>query len=92
VLPVDKRVLEPQQVVIIILVQLRVEQIQYRHFHHALIEVRGTVLDHLDRNNFLRLQVLTLHYLTEGALAEDVQNQIPVSRQSVSYWCRLRSM
>lgn len=53
-------------------------QVKHRHFHHALVEIRRPVLDNLDRYNLLRLQVLALDNLTEGALSEDIENQIPV--------------
>jgi hypothetical protein len=43
-----------------------------------LIEVRRAVLDHLDGNHLLRLQVLALDDLAEGALAENVENQVAI--------------
>ena len=63
---------------VIILVQLLVEQVEYRNSHHTLVEVRGSVLDNLDGNNFLGLQILTFDHLTERALAKDVQYEIPI--------------
>lgn len=53
-------------------------QIQHRHFHHALVEVGGSVLDNLDSNHFLRLQVLAFDDLAESTLAEDVEDEVPV--------------
>ncbi len=53
-------------------------QIQDRDFHHALVEIRCAVLDHLDSDDLLRLHILALDHLAEGALAENVQDQIAV--------------
>ena len=69
-------------------------QIQDRHFHHTLIKVGCSVLDDLDRNNFLCLQVLAFYDLAEGALAKDVKNQVavPMLRDHVSdYFFSTRS-
>lgn len=66
-------------------------EIQNRHFHHALVEVGGAVFDHLHCNHLLRLEVLTLDNLAERSLAEDVQDQIPVPRQTISHWDRSSS-
>ena len=53
-------------------------QIQDRDFHHTLVEIGRAVLDHLDRDNLLRLHVLALYHLAEGTLAKDVEDQIAV--------------
>ena len=53
-------------------------QIQDRHFHHALIEVRCPVLDNLDCDNLLRFQVLTLDDLPKRTLTQHVKNQVAV--------------
>lgn len=53
-------------------------QIQHRDFHHTLVEVCGSVLDHLDSNHLLCLQVLTFHHLSESALTEHIEDQISV--------------
>lgn len=53
-------------------------QVKNRDFHHTLVEVRCPVLDDLDRDNLLRLQILTLDDLPERALAQHVQNQVPI--------------
>jgi hypothetical protein len=45
-------------------------QVKNRYFHHALIEVRRTILDHLDGNNFLGPEILALNHLAECTLAE----------------------
>lgn len=56
-------------------------QVQYRHLHHALVEVRGAVLDHLDGHDLLCLQVLALDDLTESTLAQHIEDKIPVPGQ-----------
>jgi hypothetical protein len=53
-------------------------QVQNRHLHHALVEVRSAVLDDLDGNNLLGLEILAFHDLAERSLAQNVQNQIPI--------------
>lgn len=63
---------------VVVLVQLPVKQIQYRDFHHALIEVCGSVLDYLDCNHLLSLQVLTFDNLTKGTLAENIKDEVSV--------------
>jgi hypothetical protein len=60
---------------------LKAYQVEHRDFHHALVEVRGPVLDNLDRDNLLRLQILAFHDLAESALTKDIQYQVPVSSQ-----------
>ena len=93
-LPVDKGILEPQQVVVIVLVHLLIQlcpvstaqcvlgrnthQVKYRYFHHTLIEVCCAVLDHLDRHHLLRLQVLALDDLAKRSLAQHIENQVAV--------------
>lgn len=47
-------------------------QVEYRHLHHTLIEVRGPVLDNLHSNNFLCFQVLALDNLPEGPLTQNI--------------------
>ena len=64
--------------VVVVLVELTVNQIEDRDFHHTLIEVCGPVLDNLHCHNFLRLQVLALNDLTESTLTKDVQNEISI--------------
>lgn len=54
-------------------------QVQDRHFHHTLVEVRGPVLNDLDSDHLLRFQVLALDHLTEGALPEDIEDEIAIS-------------
>lgn len=53
-------------------------QVKNRNFHHTLVEIGSPVLDDLDSHDLLRLQILTFDYLSERALAQDVQNQIAV--------------
>ena len=77
-LSVDERVLQPQNMMVIVLVHATIQEIQHRHLHHALVEVGSLVLDHFDGDNLLSLQILTFDDLAEGALPEHVENQIPV--------------
>jgi hypothetical protein len=56
-------------------------QIQYRHLHHALVEVCCTILDDFDGNDLLGLQVLALDNLAEGTLAENVENEVSVPKE-----------
>jgi DNA-binding GntR family transcriptional regulator len=53
-------------------------QIKNSNFHHALVEVCRPILDDLHRNNFLRLQVLTLHHLTKSSLSKNIEDEIPI--------------
>jgi hypothetical protein len=53
-------------------------QIEHRHFHHTLVEVRCSVLDNLDCNHLLCLQVLAFYDLSKSTLTQYVQDQIPV--------------
>lgn len=65
--------------------QFRLEatyQVQNRHLHHTLVEVRSAVLDNLDSDNFLGLEVLTFDDLAEGSLTQNVQDQIPIPVRS----------
>lgn len=109
-LPVDKRVFEPEEMVVVVLVQLGIQlvgpvskhhspplptsiesqtlrtyQIKNRHLHHTLVEVSCAVLDNLDSNDLLSLHVLALNDLAEGALAKNVEDQIPVPRRAISH-------
>lgn len=59
-------------------------QIENRDLHHALVEIRRLVFDDLDGNNLLRLEVLALDDLAEGALAKDIEDQISVSKKARS--------
>ena len=73
---VYKSVFQSKEMMIIILVQLRVEEVENRNLHHALIEICCAIFDNLDCNHFLCLQVLTFHNLTKCPLAEYIQDQI----------------
>ena len=53
-------------------------QVQYRHFHHTLIEICRPVLDDLYGHDLLRLQVLAFDYLTECSLTEDIEDEVPI--------------
>jgi len=75
---VDEGVLQPQDVMIVILVHSSVEQVQHRDLHHTLIEVGCLVLHNLDRDHLLSFQVLALDYLTECTLTKNVQDQVSV--------------
>lgn len=59
-------------------------QIQYRDFHHALIEICRLVLDDLDSHHFLRLQILAFHHLAECTLAQHIENEIAVPERGMS--------
>jgi hypothetical protein len=49
-------------------------QVKNRHLHHTLVEVGSSVFDHLDSDHLLRLEILALHDLPEGALTENIKN------------------
>lgn len=53
-------------------------QVENRHLHHTLVEVCRAILDYLDCDDFLRLQVLALNDLPKCALAQYIQDQIPI--------------
>ena len=79
VLCMDKRVFEAQDVMLVVGVPVSVEHLEHGDLHHTLIEVGGLVLDDLDRDNFVGGHVLTLDNLTEGALTQDVEDEILVA-------------
>lgn len=66
-------------------------QVQDGNFHHALVEVGGTVLYDLDCHDFLGLQILAFDDLAKSTLAQHIQNQVPVPRGKVfiSLACQL---
>jgi hypothetical protein len=47
------------------------------NLHHALIEIRRFIFDDLDRDDLVRLHILTLDDLPKGPLSEDVEDQVP---------------
>jgi hypothetical protein len=47
-------------------------QIEYRNFHHALVEISSPVFDNFDGNHFLSFKVLAFHYLPKCTLTKDV--------------------
>lgn len=53
------------------------DQFQDGDFHHTLVEVSWLVLHHFHRHDFVSFHVLTLDYLSEGALPENIKNQVP---------------
>ncbi len=55
---------------------MKTYKLQYRNFHHALIEVCWLVLDNFNSDNLVRLRVLTLDDLTESTLTQNIQDQI----------------
>lgn len=77
-LAMDKGVLEPEEVMVIVLIEFLIEQIQHRYFHHALVKVGSPVLDHFHRHNLLGLQILAFDDLSKRALAEDVKDQVAI--------------
>jgi hypothetical protein len=78
VLFVDESILQPQNVMIVVLVHSPIEQIQYRNLHHTLVKVSRLVLHHLDRNHLLSFQVLALDDLAKSTLTKNVQDQVSV--------------
>lgn len=52
-------------------------QFKNSNFHHALVEISRLILDHFDRDDFMRLHVLTFDDLAERSLPEDVENEVP---------------
>jgi hypothetical protein len=77
-LPMNERVLQSQKMMIVVAIHLLVQQVQDRNFHHRLIEVGCTILDHLDGDDFLGAQVLALNYLPEGTLAENIEDEVAI--------------
>ena len=77
-LSVDECILQPQKMMVIILVQFLIEQVKDRNLHHALIEIGGSILDNLDRDHLLRLQILAFDYLAEGSLAKNIEYEVPI--------------
>ena len=57
-------------------------QLEDGDLHHALLEVRRLVLDDLYRDDLVRLHVLALDDLAERALAEYVEDKVPVVPKS----------
>ena len=57
-------------------------QIEHGHLHHALVEVGGPILDHLDGHNLLGLQILALDHLSKGALSQHIKDQISIPAAS----------
>lgn len=53
-------------------------QVQNRDLHHTLIEVCSTVLHHLDRNDLLRLEVLTFDDLAKGTLTQNIEDEVAI--------------
>ena len=60
----------------------RTHELEDGHFHHALVEVRRLVLHDLHRDDLVRLHILTLDHLTERALTQDVQNEVPKTEKN----------
>lgn len=50
-----------------------------------MVEVCCSVFDNLDRNYFLGFQILALHDLSEGTLAENIKYEIPVPKAAHQY-------
>lgn len=49
-----------------------------------MVEIGGLVFDHFNRDYLLGLEVLTFDDLTEGPLAQYIQNEISISGPTVS--------
>jgi hypothetical protein len=56
----------------------KTHQLQNRHLHHTLLKVSRLVLHHLDRDDLVRLEVLTFDDLTKRSLTEDVEDEVAV--------------
>lgn len=54
-------------------------QLQYRNFHHTLVEVGWLILDNLDSHNLMSFHILTFDNLSESPLTEDIENEVPSS-------------
>lgn len=91
---VYKSVFQPEQVMVIVLIQFAVQlrvcewrsrylivwayQIEDRNLHHTLIEIGCSVLYYLHSDDLLCFEVLAFDDLTECTLTQHVQDQIPV--------------
>lgn len=73
---VHKPVLEPQEVVLIVLVHLVIQVVQDRNLHHALLQIGRLAFDDLDCNDLLRHHVLALCDLAKRAVAQNVKHEI----------------
>jgi hypothetical protein len=73
----DERVAEAEDVVLVAGVELVVEQLEDGDLHHRLVEVGRLVLHDLDGDDLVRFDVLAFDDLAEGALAEDVEDEVP---------------
>lgn len=59
-------------------------QFQNGDFHHTLVEVCWFILHHLDGDDLVRCDILAFHHLTEGTLAQNVQNEVPATRKYIT--------
>jgi hypothetical protein len=66
----------------------KIYQVQHRNLHHTLVEVGRLILDDLDGHNLSGFQVLAFHDLSEGTLAQYIENEVSISRfwEYVSRW------
>lgn len=53
------------------------DELEDGNLHHGLVEVGRFVLDNLDGDDFMCSDVLAFDDLTKGALAENVEDEIP---------------
>jgi len=77
-LSVDECVFEAENMMVVVLVHSTVEKIQHRDFHHTLIEVGGSVLDHLDCDHLLRSEILTFDDLAKSSLTQHIEDKVSV--------------
>lgn len=49
-------------------------QIEHRDFHHALIEVSGSIFDNLYRHDLLGFKILAFYHLAKGTLTKNVED------------------
>jgi hypothetical protein len=55
-------------------------QIQHRNLHHTLVEVCSLVLDYFNSHHFSCFEILAFHDLTKRTLAQNIENEVPISK------------
>lgn len=77
-LAMDEGILQSQQMVVVVLIQFRIQEIKHGDLHHTLVEIGRPVLDYFDGHDLLRLEVLAFDNLPKGTLTEHVKDQITI--------------
>lgn len=75
----DEGILHSENVMFVFGIPGIIEEFQDGDFHHTLAKVGLLILDDLDGDDLVSLDVLTFDDLTEGALTEDVEDQVLVT-------------